>query len=106
MKTYVIGLDYGTDSVRAILLDSQSGEELASDMFLYPRWKKRKYCNPSKNQFRQHPLDHIEGLEKTIKGVLKKSKVEYAAVKGICIDTTGSSPVPVTKNPSGFYRWF
>jgi len=97
MKTFVIGLDYGTDSVRAILLDAQSGEELASDMFLYPRWKEQKYCDASKNQFRQHPLDHIEGLEKTIKGVLSKSQINGAAVKGICIDTTGSSPVPVTK---------
>jgi len=97
MKTFVIGLDYGTDSVRAILLDAQSGEELASDMFLYPRWKEQKYCDASKNQFRQHPLDHIEGLERTIKGVLSKSQINGAAVKGICIDTTGSSPVPVTK---------
>lgn len=97
MSTYVIGIDYGTDSVRAILLDAESGEELASDMFLYPRWKKQEFCDASLNRFRQHPLDHIEGLEKTIKGVINKSKVNSSSVKGICIDTTGSSPIPVTK---------
>ncbi|MDT0676852.1 ribulokinase [Autumnicola musiva] len=98
MNTYVIGLDYGTDSVRAVLLDTKNGEELASEVYWYPRWKKQLYCDASRNRFRQHPLDHIEGLEKTIKGVIKKSRVAGESVKGICIDTTGSSPVPVTKD--------
>ena len=108
MKTYVIGLDYGTDSVRAILLDAESGEELASDMFLYSRWKKQEFCDASQNRFRQHPLDHIEGLEKTIKGVINKSKVNSSSIKGICIDTTGSSPIPVTKQgtPLAFEKGF
>src|SRR5680860_438266 len=108
MKTYVIGLDYGTDSVRAILLDAGSGEELASDMFLYPRWKNQEFCDASQNRFRQHPLDHIEGLERTIKGVINKSKVNSSSIKGICIDTTGSSPIPVTKQgtPLAFEKGF
>ncbi|MCX2836629.1 ribulokinase [Salinimicrobium sp. MT39] len=97
MKNYVIGLDYGTDSVRAVLVDSENGKELASDTYYYPRWKEQKYCNAAINQFRQHPLDHIEGLEKTIKGVVEKSGIDGQAVKGICIDTTGSSPIAVTK---------
>ena len=96
MKNYVIGLDYGTDSVRAVLIDTASGKELASDVHWYQRWKEQQYCNASLNQFRQHPLDHIEGLENTIQSVVRQSKVDPAAVKGICIDTTGSSPVPVT----------
>ncbi len=98
MKSYVIGLDYGTDSVRAVLLDARSGEEVAAEVYWYPRWKEQKYCDASKNQFRQHPLDHIEGLENTIKGVVSKSGIDSAAVKGICIDTTGSSPIAVTKD--------
>lgn len=97
MKNYVIGLDYGSDSVRAVLIDTENGKELASDVHWYQRWKNGKYCKPSINQFRQHPLDHIEGLEKTIKTVVSKSKVSPESVKGICIDTTGSSPIPVTK---------
>ncbi|PIB30563.1 ribulokinase [Maribacter sp. 4G9] len=95
--SYVIGLDYGSDSVRAVLINTQNGEELASEVFWYPRWKEQKYCNPSMNQFRQHPLDHIEGLEHTVKTVMDRSKVNPVDVKGICIDTTGSSPVPVTQ---------
>ncbi|MGI0105744.1 ribulokinase [Salinimicrobium sp. WS361] len=97
MKNYVIGLDYGTDSVRAVLVDSENGKEMATDTYYYPRWKEQKYCNAAINQFRQHPLDHIEGLKKTIKGVVEKSGIDGKAVKGICIDTTGSSPIAVTK---------
>src|SRR5690554_2824863 len=94
-KSYVIGLDYGTDSVRAVLLDAHSGEEIATDVSYYARWKQRLYCEATKNQFRQHPLDHIEGLEKTIKSVVTQSGVDADAIKGICIDTTGSSPLPL-----------
>ena len=98
MKGYVIGLDYGTDSVRAVLIDSTNGKEITSDVHWYSRWKKGMYCDPSINQFRQHPLDHIEGLEKTIAAVVSKSKLNPEDIKGICVDTTGSSPVPVAKN--------
>ncbi len=97
IKKYVIGLDYGTDSVRAVLTDADYGEELASGVHWYSRWKEGKYCNPSINQFRQHPLDHLEGLENTIKSVMQKSGVKPETVKGICVDTTGSSPLPVNQ---------
>lgn len=97
MSKYVIGLDYGTDSVRAVLIDANDGKELASNVHWYKRWKEGLYCNALKNQFRQHPLDHIEGLEATIKGVVEQSKVKPSQVKGICIDTTGSSPIPVNE---------
>jgi len=98
MKKYVIGLDYGSDSVRAVMIDAQNGAELASEVFWYPRWKAQKYCKPTINQFRQHPLDHIEGLQHTVTSVMKQSGVSPETVKGICIDTTGSSPMPVTKD--------
>ena len=98
MKNYVIGLDYGSDSVRAVLIDAGNGAELASNVHWYQRWKAGKYCVPSKNQFRQHPLDHIEGLENTIKAVMKESGVDPEMVRGICVDTTGSSPIPVVKD--------
>ena len=98
MKTYVVGLDYGSDSVRAVLIDTQNGAELASEVFWYPRWKKQQYCNAGINQFRQHPLDHIEGLEHTIKSVISQSQVNAEAVVSICIDTTGSSRLPLAKD--------
>jgi len=94
---YVIGVDYGTDSVRSVLVDTANGKEIASSVFLYPRWSQGLYCKPSVNQFRQHPLDYIEGLIFTIKDCIAQSGgTEVAAlVRGISVDTTGSSPVAV-----------
>jgi L-ribulokinase len=94
---YVIGVDYGTDSVRSVLVDTANGKEISASVFLYPRWQKGLYCKPSANQFRQHPLDYIEGLEHTIKACIEKAGGAEIAqwVKGISIDTTGSSPVAV-----------
>ncbi len=71
----MIGVDFGSDSVRAVLIDTKSGAEVASEVFWYPRWKEQKYCDASINQFRQHPLDHIEGLEYTVKAVVSGSRV-------------------------------
>jgi L-ribulokinase len=93
---FVLGVDYGTDSVRSIIVDAGNGREIASAVFYYPRWKDGLYCNPSDNMFRQHPLDHIEGLEHTIRNCLTQAgPAAAAAIKAISIDTTGSSPVAV-----------
>lgn len=95
-EAFVIGVDYGTDSVRSVLVDAFNGNEVASSVFYYPRWKEGKYCNSSSNQFRQHPLDYIEGLESTIKDCLQKAGIAVAKnVKAISVDTTGSTPVAV-----------
>ena len=95
-EAYVIGLDYGTDSVRAIVADAANGQEIASSVFYYPRWKEGLFCNPVTNQFRQHPSDYIEGLKATIKSCLQKVGQEVARkIKGISVDTTGSTPVAV-----------
>jgi L-ribulokinase len=95
-EAFVIGVDYGTDSVRSIVVNVFNGEEIASSIFYYPRWKDGLYCDAALNQFRQHPRDYVEGIEYTIKDCLKKAgKVVAAAVKGISIDTTGSTPVAV-----------
>ncbi|MCK5135814.1 MAG: ribulokinase [Bacteroidales bacterium] len=96
--TYTIGIDYGTDSVRALIVDTQTGEEIGTHVFYYPRWKEGKYCDPVKNQFRQHPLDYLEGLEVCIREALKKCPDGVAEnVVGISVDTTGSTPVPVNR---------
>lgn len=98
MSRYVIGIDYGTDSVRTLIVDASNGKEVASDVFHYPRWKAGKYCNPSLNQFRQHALDYIEGLETTVKNALAKCPKEVADnVVAISVDTTGSTPIAVDR---------
>lgn len=97
MDQLVIGVDYGTDSVRSVIVDAANGREIASSVYSYPRWKEGQFCNASINQFRQHPLDYIEGLESTIKDCIEIAGGEKAAkaIKGISVDTTGSTPVAV-----------
>lgn len=98
MEKYAIGMDFGSDSVRALLVNTVTGEELATAVHYYARWKEGKFCDPSKNQFRQHPLDYIEGIENTIKEVIAEvDKNVVDNIVGIGIDTTGSTPVAVDK---------
>lgn len=95
---YVIGVDYGSDSVRTIIVNAANGVEIAAAVFHYPRWKDQLYCDPSANRFRQHPADYIEGLEDTIKRCLIAAGPAVAAnIKAISVDTTGSTPVAVDK---------
>ncbi|MDR0749618.1 MAG: ribulokinase [Tannerellaceae bacterium] len=90
----VIGLDYGTDSCRALVVNAETGEELAMEVAWYPRWKAGLYCDPHKNQYRQHPLDYIEGMETAIRMALNKCPAGAAErVVGLAFDTTGSTPV-------------
>lgn len=92
---YVIGVDYGSDSVRSVLV-SEQGEEIASSVHYYKRWKEGLFCNPSKQQFRQHPLDYLEGLEITLKEVIGNvPDAEKGNIKAISVDTTGSTPCAV-----------
>jgi L-ribulokinase len=98
-NSLVIGLDYGTDSVRAILVDASNGRQLAWSVFNYPRWQQGLYCNAAQNQFRQHPLDYVEGLEYTIKSCIEQAGgAEIAnSIKAIAVDTTGSTPIAVNE---------
>ncbi|RZF62053.1 ribulokinase [Sphingobacterium corticibacterium] len=93
---YVIGVDFGTDSVRTILMDAWEGEMLSSAVCLYERWSKGLYCDAGKSQFRQHPLDYIEGLTTSIKRCLKEVDVEVRKQVGaISMAMTGSTPIAV-----------
>lgn len=98
-KNYVIGIDYGSDSCRSIIVNANTGEQIGGEVFVYPRWKNKKFCNPEKNIYRQHPLDYIEGLEFIIKKPLENLPKEIREnIKGISVDTTGSTPVAVDEN--------
>lgn len=95
---YTIGLDYGSDSVRSLIVNVETGDEIASAVYAYPRWKERKYCDANKNQFRQHPKDYLEGLEYTITEAVKQAPDGVAEnIVGITVDTTGSTPVAVNE---------
>ena len=96
---YVIGLDYGSDSARAVVVNAETGEELASSVKYYPRWMEGKYCVPTANQYRQHPQDYVDALEFTVKDALSKCPAGTGEqVVGIAFDTTGSTPVFTDKN--------
>lgn len=90
---FVIGLDYGSDSARALVVNAGTGETLATSVKYYPRWAEGKYCNPAINQYRQHPQDYIDVLEASVKEALAQCPAGTAEnVVGIAFDTTGSTP--------------
>ena len=99
MSKYVIGLDYGSDSARAVVVNAETGAEMASSVKYYPRWMEGKYCVPTANQYRQHPQDYVDALEYTVKDALSKCPAGTAEqVVGMAFDTTGSTPVFTDKN--------
>ena len=92
-QDYVIGIDFGSDSVRALVVDAADGEPRGTAVSAYRRWARGEYCDPQANRFRQHPLDYVESLEECVVAALAEAGGEAAGrVRGITIDTTGSTP--------------
>lgn len=93
---FTLGADFGSDSVRVVILDASNGKVAGSYVSYYKRWEKKLYCNDKINQFRQHPLDYIESLteavNKSLEEANKTCKDIKERIRGICIDTTGSTP--------------
>ena len=93
---FALGIDFGTDSVRSVVVDTANGDEVASAVHFYPRWRDRLFSDPAKNQFRQHPLDYIECLEGSINECLNSAGASVRSrVRAISVDTTGSTTVAV-----------
>lgn len=92
MKRYVIGLDYGTDSARGLLVDVATGAEAASAVAAYSRWSRGEYCNAEESRFRQHPLDYMEALDSLLKELRRQAPEAFAQVAAIAVDTTSSTP--------------
>lgn len=104
MNKYVIGLDFGTNSCRSLIIDVADGRELASHVFHYPSGKDGVIVDSiDPNLARQNPADYILAIEITVKEALKQAKAVESQfspsdVIGIGVDTTGSSPMPVDAN--------
>ena len=98
-EKYVIGLDFGTDSCRALVVDVRNGAERSTGVSPYPRWKAGLYCDATTNRYRQHPQDYIEAMREAVhKAVSQLSPDETAAICSVSFDTTGSTPVLTDAN--------
>ncbi|MCZ6671641.1 MAG: ribulokinase [Verrucomicrobia bacterium] len=101
---YTIGIDYGTNSVRSIVVRCADGAEIGTSVFNYPSGDLGILLDPSDhNLARQHPGDYVAGLESSIlqaisRGKQADSNFSTGKVIGLGVDTTGSSPIPVDEN--------
>ncbi|MFG0286591.1 MAG: ribulokinase [Rhodopirellula sp. JB044] len=101
--SYTLGIDYGSNSVRAIVVDVADGFELGSCVFNYPSGQQGILLDPQDHHLaRQHPGDYLLGLEQSVRGAIENASnvAGFSADKivGIGVDTTGSSPIPVDEN--------
>jgi L-ribulokinase len=110
---YTLGLDYGTNSVRALIVNVANGAEVAAAVWTYSHGTQGVILARDPNLARQHPADYVNGATVTIKQALaaaKKSVKDFNAnqVVGIGVDTTGSTPLPVDANgqPLAFHKKF
>ena len=102
-ERYTIGVDYGTNSVRAIVVSTSNGKEAGSYVFNYPSGHQGILLDKNDHHLaRQNPADYIQGLEVSVTRALKAAKKRkgFSAGKviGIGVDTTGSTPIPVDRN--------
>lgn len=101
MNSYTLGIDYGTNSVRALIVRCSDGEEVGVCVANYPSGKAGVLLDArDANLARQHPGDYLFGLEHSVSGAiadarLKDSQFDPSQIVGIGVDTTGSSPIPV-----------
>lgn len=101
---YAIGLDYGTNSVRCVIVDVSNGNELATFVYDYQTGEAGIILDPSDhNLARQNPADYLKGAEVSITKALKAARQKDKSfdphqIIGIGVDTTGSTPLPVDKN--------
>ena len=104
MKRYSLGIDYGTNSCRSLLVDLSNGAEVGSTVFPYPSGELGILTDPrDPNVARQNPQDYLDGLVAVVKGALAQARekvpgFDASHVVGIGLDTTGSTPIPVAKD--------
>ncbi len=110
---YTIGLDYGTNSVRSLIVNVANGEEIASAVWTYSHGTQGVILSSDPNLARQHPADYVKGAEITIKKALADAAKSVKGftpcrVIGIGVDTTGSTPLPLDKDgqPLAFNKKF
>jgi L-ribulokinase len=110
---YTIGLDYGTNSVRALVVDTANGREVGTAVWNYEHGEAGVILSRDPNLARQHPADYVKGAEVVIKKALAEAREKVRGfqpdqVVGVGVDTTGSTPLPVDKDgqPLAFQKRF
>lgn len=95
---YVVGVDFGSDSVRAVIVRASDGQVAAEAAAAYPRWAQGLYCDPGIRQFRQHPQDYLEALCACVtEACAAAGETVSSRITALSIDTTGSTPCPVNR---------
>ena len=102
-KKYTIGVDYGTQSGRAVLVEIETGKELATAVKVYPHGVMDEYLPDGKTKLAQdwaleHPQDYLDVLKETIPAVLKEANISNEDVIGIAIDFTACTMLPIDKD--------
>jgi L-ribulokinase len=100
---YTLGLDYGTNSVRSVIVNTANGREVATAVWNYVHGTQGVILSRDPNLARQHPVDYVTGAETTIRRALALAKHSARGFKtedviGIGVDTTGSTPLPVDRD--------
>ena len=101
--TYAIGLDYGTNSVRALIVNVKTGREIGTAAWNYAHGEQGIFLSKDPNLARQHPADYVKGAEVTIRKALAAAKRTVKSFKanqiiGIGVDATASTPLPVDRD--------
>jgi len=99
---FTLGLDYGTNSVRALVVRAADGAEVGTCVVPYPSGRQGILLDPSDHHLaRQHPSDYLHGLERSVRGALAAARkvrgFSAGQVVGLGVDSTGSSPLPVDR---------
>src|SRR6516164_4624101 len=97
---YTLGLDYGTNSVRTVVVNTANGREVATAVWNYAHGEQGVILSRDPNLARQHPADYLAGAEVTIKKAIASARRSVRGFQpnqiiGIGVDTTGSTPLPV-----------
>jgi L-ribulokinase len=100
---FTIGIDYGTNSVRALVVRAADGAEVGTCVVNYPSGRQGVLLDPRDHHLaRQHPGDYLQGLEKSVRGALADARkvrgFSAEKVVGLGVDSTGSSPLPVDRH--------